>query len=302
MLRIYPALIVAVLFCIAVGAWFTTLSLAEYFSHTKTHQFFLKNITLFFGIQHMLPGVFLDLPYKGFVNGSLWTLPYEVKMYAILAFLLFFVSHLSRWLRFISIKNTLLVIAIVSIALHLGSYFYQLLPLHFMRLFSMFFIGATFYAWKEKINLSSKWFAIGAALLLLCSVNNNVFYVSYCLVVPFIVFYLAYVPAGVIRKFNNGGDYSYGIYIYAFPVQQSLASLMPNMSVSLMIVTAFLVSLLLAALSWHVIEKNALRLKGKQVGLLRLIRGFIRGFRANKQRNPSPPSMDNSTLKKSGVN
>ena len=273
-LRIYPALIVAVLFCIAVGAWFTSLSLTDYFSHPKTHKYFLKNITLFFGIQHMLPGVFSDLPYKGFINGSLWTLPYEVKMYAILAFILFFVSRLSQLLRFISIKNTLLLIAIASVCLHLGSRFYQVLPLHFTRLFSMFFIGAAFFIWKEKICLSSKWFFVGTVLLLLCSINKNIFYLCYCLVLPFIVFYLAYVPAGVIRKFNKGGDYSYGIYIYAFPVQQSLASLVPNISVSLMVVMAFLISLLLSALSWHLIEKNALRLKEKHI----LLSGFVEDF------------------------
>jgi peptidoglycan/LPS O-acetylase OafA/YrhL len=41
------------------------------------------------------------------------------------------------------------------------------------------------------------------------------------------LFYLAYVPSGWIRKYNRVGDYSYGIYIYAFPVQQSVAALIP---------------------------------------------------------------------------
>ena len=103
MLRIYPALIVAVLFCIAVGAWFTSLSLMEYFSSGQTHKYFLKNITLLGGVEYGLPGVFLDLPHKGSVNGSLWTLPYEVKMYAILAIILLFVSYISQWLSFVSV-------------------------------------------------------------------------------------------------------------------------------------------------------------------------------------------------------
>jgi len=279
-LRIYPALIVAILFCIGVGAYFTSHSLTEYFSNPQTHKYFFKNITLFGGVEHVLLGVFLDLPYKRFVNGSLWTLPYEVKMYAILAVTLFFISHLSRWFKFITIKRALLILAIASVVLHLISRFYHVLPLHFLRLFSMFFIGAAFYAWRGQIILSSRWFLVGAGGVFLCSMNHDVFYIYYCFILPFMVFYLAYVPSGAIRKFNKGGDYSYGIYIYAFPVQQSLASLMPNLSVAMMTVLGFLIVLLLSALSWHLIEKNALSLKSKYVLLQGAVQdlGVIRLF------------------------
>jgi len=84
-LRIYPALIVCVLFCILiVGTAYTTLSLSEYFSDPKTFKFLKRNSLLLNDITYALPGVFSENHVKNAINGSLWTLPYEVKMYAIL--------------------------------------------------------------------------------------------------------------------------------------------------------------------------------------------------------------------------
>jgi peptidoglycan/LPS O-acetylase OafA/YrhL len=56
-------------------------------------------------------------------------------------------------------------------------------------------------------------------------------------------------------------DYSYGIYIYAFPVQQSLVYLYPQQTVGEHLLSAGLITILLAGLSWHLIEKRALSYK-----------------------------------------
>ena len=79
------------------------------------------------------------------------------------------------------------------------------------------------------------------------------------------VFYLAYVPSGKIRRFNEIGDYSYGMYIYAFPVQQSIASLIPNVSIFTMILLSFFITFILAFLSWNCIEKKALKKKDSYI-------------------------------------
>ena len=75
-LRIYPALIVCVGFCIVLGALLTTVSLRDFWSSGHTLLFALKNTTLVAYFSQTLPGVFGGLPYPQ-VNGSLWTLPYE---------------------------------------------------------------------------------------------------------------------------------------------------------------------------------------------------------------------------------
>lgn len=101
------------------------------------------------------------------------------------------------------------------------------------------------------------------------------------MVIAYVLFYLVYVPVGQLRTFNQVGDYSYGVYIYAFPVQQSVAALLPGVSVIAMISISAVVTLLLAALSWHLLERRALRLKGHYVEHTRRL--FFAGLKRGLQ-------------------
>jgi peptidoglycan/LPS O-acetylase OafA/YrhL len=71
---------------------------------------------------------------------------------------------------------------------------------------------------------------------------------------------LTYLPRGTILQYNRLGDYSYGIYIYAFPVQQSLMHAWPRSTPIDMFWEAMAVTVILAVLSWHFVEKPALAL------------------------------------------
>lgn len=72
---------------------------------------------------------------------------------------------------------------------------------------------------------------------------------------------LAYLPAGAIRRYNDLGDYSYGIYIYAFPVQQFMVWALGPMTPLANMALSFPLVLGCAVLSWHFIESPALRLR-----------------------------------------
>jgi len=261
LLRLYPALIVATTVCVFAGLHFTTLTPSEYLSHSHTHRFFIKNATLLFGTFNKLPGVFLDTPWKESVNGSLWTLPFELRMYALLAFFLSLATFLEKRESAVDAKRLLLALAAMALLLNLINHFHPFLPVQFVHLFSMFFMGAACFAWKEKIQLSWKAAAICLPVLLFPLVSKNLFFIGYCFVMPYLTLFAACVPAGPVRKFNNFGDYSYGVYIYAFPVQQSLVQVMPGINLSGMIILSFLITLSLAVLSWHTIEKRFLLLK-----------------------------------------
>jgi len=264
-LRIYPGLIVAVLFCVfVVGLWFTSLSAPEYLSHPQTYKYLIKNITLLGGVEHSLPGVFTDVPWKGVVNGSLWTLPFELKMYIILAIVLFFTLCIVKYIKFFTLKNVLLTVAVLSVGIHIINVIDPFLygnRERFIRLFSMFFVGAAFYLWKDYIVLSYKWFVLAVGLFFLSMYSQNIFIIAYSITLPYIIFFVAYVPSGVIRKFNTFGDYSYGMYIYAFPVLQLLVALDHDISVLEILIYSFIITLILSMASWHLIEKNFLKMK-----------------------------------------
>jgi len=271
-LRIYPALIVAMIFCVFfIGWYFTTESSVSYFSDPETIKFFIRNTTLFNGVSYELPGVFESNLYPGAVNGSLWTLPFEIDMYAYLALICCALTYVKKYIDKEFFKAAFFLITFTAVAI--AAYSHSSDPVNYdLHFFALFFSGSCFFLLREHICMSFRLFALLAILLFLSAFNQDIFYFSFILFSPYLVIYLAYVPGGLIRNFNKLGDYSYGIYIYAFPVQQSISALFPGVSVSTMITLSFTITLLLACLSWHLVEKNILRFKGSYV----IFEGFIR--------------------------
>lgn len=268
-LRIYPALIVAVFFCIfGVGLYFTTNTVSEYFSNPHIYKSFLKNITLFVGVNHYLPGVFAENPWIGKVNGSLWTLPHEVRSYALLAIVSSVLIYFQKWQGKNIFKAVFLIIAIIIFTANIADLFQILNSDLSLRLYSLFFTGVGFYAWRNRIYLSSKLFLLFLTILLLSTMQLKIFFILYYILMPYLLLYLAYVPAGNIRRFNHVGDYSYGIYIYAYPVQQSIVAINPNVPLNTMIFVSFSITFVLAFLSWHIIEKKFLAMKNSNVEIV----------------------------------
>ncbi len=99
-----------------------------------------------------------------------------------------------------------------------------------LRFTSMFFIGASAFILKDKIILSYR-IAILISICILFIIlagKNSAFFVVYGSLIFYLVLYASYLPSGSIRLFNKLGDYSYGMYIYGFPVQQSIAAFSTN--------------------------------------------------------------------------
>lgn len=267
-LRIYPALLVVITISIfLIGPFFTTLPLDHYFSDPQTYTHFFKNVTLLFGVEYQLPGVFESAPYADAVNGSLWTLPYEIRLYCVLAVLGFLSIILSSYTSFKNIPSLFLTLTFCAVIFNT---YIQLTGLDIpqrklLHLFSVFFTGTTLYLTRDCIPLNKLLASTAGVALLITTFFSDAFFVVYVIALPYLTLYLAYKITGPILKFNQLGDLSYGIYIFAFPIQQMIMLLQPETGVAGLMIKASFFTLICAALSWHLIEKPSLRFKFKLI-------------------------------------
>jgi peptidoglycan/LPS O-acetylase OafA/YrhL len=260
-LRIYPALwVMLALTIFALAPALTTLPLADFLSAPKTWDYFTKCATLIGGVRYSLPGVFDSMPLKGEFNGSLWTLPIEFRLYLYLA---------AGWLVFallpaIRVRALALIVALAAAAFLVTIVRGRLTGAAFnaadTRIF-MFLAGSGLYLWRDRAPLSRAFLFAAPAALLLASFDKRAFFLAYALLLAPLVVHVAYLPKGRIRAFNGWGDFSYGVYIWAFPIQQTLACLFPGTPLLAFIAVAAVLTVAVAALSWFLIEERALALK-----------------------------------------
>ncbi|MBI3711662.1 MAG: acyltransferase [Burkholderiales bacterium] len=268
-LRIFPALWVMLLVTVlGLGLLLTHLSVTEFFKHPQTWRYVWKTSTLLGHVEYVLPGVFEFNPYPAIVNGSLWTMVYELSLYlGLLA-----IWSLARLLSML-MQPALAFLLALSLTV---SFFYGCQHFAFfdapslLRFAFLFFTGSVFYLARTLVPMSSALFAVSMGTLLGVAVFfPNYFSAAYLLCLPYCVFYLAYVPKGPLLQLNRVGDYSYGIYIYAFPVQQVVLVLFPTIAFWKFNYLVLLITLSLAALSWHSIEKPILQQRARVRDLFR---------------------------------
>ena len=264
-LRIFPGLAVCTLLSVLVlGPLLTTLDAGTYWRNEHTRGY-LTNMALY--ITYHLPGVFANNRLPHAVNGSLWSLPVEFFMYLLLALLGLLAA------AFKAVSNRLLAWAVGVMALvfmllaalwagttneALVMYRTDLRQVPMCGVY--FLVGASLFCFKL-----TKYFTLSnvllALVLWLClGVQPHWFAMAAWVVLPFVVlaFGLARQP-WLVRM--HARDYSYGIYIYAFPVQQTLVSFWPEMALPAYLLSTLVITVALAALSWHFVEKPALKLK-----------------------------------------
>lgn len=260
-LRIFPALIAMLLLTtLFVGVFVSTHGARVFFNDPQTWWYLAKNTVLFFGVEYRLPGTFESTPYAYAVNGSLWTLPHEVRAYFAIALICWF------GLRFIPeslfrLFITSICISIIGIDTIFACLNIKLPYHHFFHLFGLFSAGAVllmFNYHRSKYLVATSFVSL---LILMLSGYLGVFKLTHSLVLPLLVIGIAYLPINIFRSFNRFGDYSYGVYVYAFPIQQSLVYFFPSITIVPMIIWALLLSFFAAILSWHLVEKPFLKLK-----------------------------------------
>lgn len=265
-LRIYPALIVAVLFSVfVIGLGMTSLTAFEYLSSAEVYEYTFKNIVLLApDIPQVLPGVFLEYRYRPTVNAPLWSLPYEVMCYILLAGLVLLTRAKKQKNLFVFVSVAIFILCYsvyVVNAISKSDQFAFVFGKDFFRLLCMFFLGVCMYLLSHKIPVSHASMVVLLLIFGLSLVYRPVSIALLYLVCAYGIFYFAYVPKGALLKMNSIGDYSYGIYILGYPIQQTVEQLFPDLSLPIYFSVTFLTTLFLSIISWHFIESRALSFK-----------------------------------------
>jgi peptidoglycan/LPS O-acetylase OafA/YrhL len=245
-LRIFPGLIFCVLLSVFIlGPIFTDLSTVDYFKNRETLDYF-KTITLYW-LQFDLPGVFSANIWPGAVNGSLWTLWYEFFFYIVVA-----VLGITRLLD----KRIVILGFVLATALDVmgrGGFYTDL--------FRYFSAGMVFYLFRKQIKLNI-WAALVSFIILAITMKMGHFVYAFSIFGTYLIFYLAFETKLKLHSFGKYGDFSYGIYIYAFPIQQIMTHLFENQLTPWQnFLYSFPFTLLLAIASWYLVEKRALKYK-----------------------------------------
>jgi len=255
-LRILPAYVAATVYAaFVIGPWMTTLPWRDYLADARTW-LYVRETLLFVGIDR-LPGVFAANPFPDGVNGSLWTLWVEVFCYGALA-----LAGLAGALRrpWGPQAHAVALFAQAEYTPRVHAAQPRAEALLGPRLAGTFVAGALAYVWRDRIPVSIPlalaWLAASAALL-----DTRIEVYVLFGAIAYATFVLAWHPALDVPGYRRFGDYSYGIYVYAFPTQQAIAALVGVVSPWLLFGLAYPIVLALAVASWHAIEAPALRLK-----------------------------------------
>lgn len=258
-LRIVPGFVAATfVVSFGIGTAMTRLSPTEYLADSRLWRFVMGTLTTFKS-NAALPEVFAQNPFA-FPMGTVWTLKYEVVCYVALL-----IAGSAGLLRR---KAALAFVGLFAAALVIASW--RLDPLSkgletALRLPFIFALGSALYLWRDRVRVS---FVSAAALLAGALLAQSTFPYRMLLFAAEAYAIIAFSLSPFMARpvLERRGDLSYGVYLYGWPVQQALRQLVPNGTVVGLLLPSLGLTLALAALSWWLVEKPALRLKARLLG------------------------------------
>lgn len=253
-LRIMPALIVVCcLLVFVLGPLATSVPLGAYFQCAWRY----LGQAVFLPTANSLPGVFDHHPVNA-TNGSLWSLRFEVACYAASAVLVALNRGRLAVALGIWISSFLISRLLNAGTDQPGALFYLGTMAGLYRFFGA---GVVIYLLRDRVvlNKQAAWIALALSLIAIATpffIEIAATFGAYALLV------FAYECPRWFRRITARGDISYGTYLYAFPIQQLMFSLVGGRP-WLMTAISLPLTLLAATVSWLVIERPALRMKRK---------------------------------------
>jgi|SRR5215468_2219372 len=262
-LRIYPAFLIVALLCgLVLGPIFGG-GAAHYFGQFRPLDFIVGALLF---REPVVPPVFIDNPYTD-VNGSLWTIQYEFMCYVVVLI----AGLLARnrrafwwalWLAALAL-NSLAGDALERIRFPGSRIILGDEPAAFVRFLGFFGSGVLCYLHRDRLRLRT-------APAVLCAVAVVLSLFSYDaakLVLPtagtYLQFWFAFRPAAdsALHRFVQRNDLSYGVYLFAWPVQQISIQMFHIQSAWVLLPVAAAAALGLGFLSWRWLERPFLALK-----------------------------------------
>lgn len=260
-LRIFPALIFVVLItALVIGPWVSVLPRDDYFDNPGTSTYIVNNIKLW--VTFPLPGVWDDLPLPSVANGSLWTLFVEFLCYLAVPLLFIF----PRFIRPLAALIALIVtIRLAEAPIEESPLFWAVRLRDAAGMWAFFAAGALLRLLSERFS----WFRfradVAVAGVVLAFLGTGMA-PSFALEVTSVTVAYAVLTIGLARtpylaRSARFGDFSYGLYLWAFPVQQLVIDRwgVQRMSINLILVVG--ITLACAVVSWYLVERPSMKVK-----------------------------------------
>ncbi|MBD2094381.1 acyltransferase [Trichocoleus sp. FACHB-591] len=276
-LRIFPGfwvcLLITILFFAPIVYLATHGNLNNYFQSKIDNPInYIKANFLLRMNQYGVAGLLNNIPFPAAFNGSLWTLIYEFKCY--LAIGILGRLHILKSARVFVIGIFIFLwggYTLESLIPGTGARFSNLLAdKEGLRMMMYFFSGSVLFLYSKDIVFSTRNFIFSAVLTLIsiiCGIHQPIFALLLGPSLSYVIFWLACeLP---FSHFDRYGDFSYGLYIYAFPIQQILAFFKVNKyGFSVYFLLSLGLTTLLAIPSYRWIEKPSLNLKDFKISSL----------------------------------
>ena len=263
-LRIVPGFVVAYLLSITLVFWLGGGS----FDELSPGKWAAKVAKLFLLLNPAEVGTAFAGSHSPDVNGSLWTIAYEFRCYVLagLIALMFGRNILPYFVLAVGLALVLLLSLSKGVHFHfsLGNFDPVGNVDDAVRFTMMFSIGALFQLCKDRIP-NDGFLALACLILLVAGLFSDRFApIAVGIFGGYLILFLAFASGDSIwSSLNRKDDVSYGIYLYAWPIQKLL--ILHNPAIAPMALTALTVPLAATAglLSWHFVEKPALNLRGR---------------------------------------
>jgi peptidoglycan/LPS O-acetylase OafA/YrhL len=253
-LRLFPALVAAlVVSALVIGPFVTQRPVGAYFMWPRPWLVFLG---VFVHRFLTIPGAFPHNRFFDHVNGSVWTLRYEFACYVLVAVLGVLAAR-ARVLALVGVFAAVWLVAESQTDTGTPGDAAYWLP----RFTSFFVAGMLFYELRAHVPFAA-WsvFAASGGVVAGLAAGRLAAVLPIC--GSYLLLAAAFARRLPVADFGRRGDLSYGLYLYAYPIQQLVLDLGGGHADPLLVLgVTFPLTLALAALSWRWVEEPALALK-----------------------------------------